>query len=397
MDPTWFGHDYSLVPFVSETGIFDMCEPESIREVVDPQEFEKPLHGVFSREFAASHPDFVHHFLQYTLVGPQQAMWGRAFQVDDLTDPTLEGLIEAARAGVGEFVQISADLLQANYPVTTGLMPWSFTIPWPIVFPAWLDAFGQSTEIYYFLQRSYEPTHVVIRLPQLLWAPGEKVPIQLSVVHAPATPIDGLVASVEVSDDRFQSLWRQQRPLSIKSGPSVTNLDLGEFPIPENFADKFFFVVAELKRVDGRLVSRSVYWPRSLKLMIDPEFREKYRARSQPSLVFEHGPWLRKQVEATSTSLTLEVVSQRDVGENRSRVEVEVRNKGPRPAFFTDINIGGTKRAFYGTDNFFWLPAGEERRLQFEVLWRDPGTRDRAYVTVKAWNAQSIQATIRPR
>jgi hypothetical protein len=90
------------------------------------------------------------------------------------------------------------------------------------------------------------------------------------------------------------------------------------------------------------------------------------------------------------------VVSQSDVGENRSRAEVRVRNTGSRPAFFTDINIGGTKRAFYDTDNFFWLPAGEECRLQFEVLWRDPGRRDRAYVTVKAWNAQSIQATIPP-
>jgi beta-mannosidase len=123
MDPTWFGPIYSLVPFVSETGIFDMCEPESTREVVDPRDFEKRLHGVFSKEFAPSHSEHVHHFLQYELVGPQQALWGRASQVDDLADPTLEGLIEAPRAGVGEFLQISADLLQANYPVTTGLMP----------------------------------------------------------------------------------------------------------------------------------------------------------------------------------------------------------------------------------------------------------------------------------
>jgi beta-mannosidase len=397
MDPTWFGPDYSLVPFVSETGIFDMCEPESIREVVDPQEFDKPLHGVFSKEFAASHPDFVHHFLQYKLSGPQQTMWGRASQMDDLTDPTLEGLIEAARAGVGEFVQVSADLLQANYPVTTGMMPWSFTIPWPIVFPAWLDAFGQSTDIYYFLQRSYEPTHVVVRLPQLVWAPGEKVPIQLSVVHAPATLMEGLVASVEVSDDRFHSLWRQQRTLGIKAGPSVSNLNLGEFPIPQNLEDKFFFVVAELKRADGQGVSRSVYWPRALKLMADPEFRARYRATSQPSLVFEHGPWLRKQVEATSTSLALRVVSQTDDGENRSRVVVLVRNTGALPAFFTDINIEGTKRAFYGTDNFFWLPAGEERRLEFHVLWRNPVTVDGAYMTAKAWNAPSNRATLPPR
>jgi hypothetical protein len=209
--------------------------------------------------------------------------------------------------------------------------------------------------------------------------------------------MEGLVASVEVSDDRFHSLWRQQRTLGIKAGPSVSNLNLGEFPIPQNLEDKFFFVVAELKRADGQGVSRSVYWPRALKLMADPEFRARYRATSQPSLVFEHGPWLRKQVEATSTSLALRVVSQTDDGENRSRVVVLVRNTGALPAFFTDINIEGTKRAFYGTDNFFWLPAGEERRLEFHVLWRNPVTMDGAYMTAKAWNAPSNRATLPPR
>jgi beta-mannosidase len=74
-------------------------------------------------------------------------------------------------------------------------------------------------------------------------------------------------------------------------------------------------------------------------------------------------------------------------------VEVRVRNTGSRPAFLTDINLEGTQRAFYGTDNFFWLPAGEERRLEFEVLWRDPDTRSKAVWTVSAWNAPTQQAT----
>jgi beta-mannosidase len=168
---------------------------------------------------------------------------------------------------------------------------------------------------------------------------------------------------------------------------------MGEFTIPDTLEDKFFFVVAELKGADGKLVSRSVYWPRALKLMADPEFRQKYRATPQHSLVFDHGPWLHKQVEALPTSLALEVVSEINTGGNRSRVEVRVRNTGSRPAFLTDINLEGTRRAFYGRDNFFWLPASEERRLRFEVLWRDPDTCGKAVWTVSAWNAPTQQAT----
>jgi beta-mannosidase len=397
LDPTWYQYVYRLVPFVSETGIFDMCEPESIREVVDPQEFEGPLRGVFGKEFAASHPEFVHHFLQYALRGPQQTMWGRASQVDDISAPTLEGLIDAARVGVGEFLQIASDLLQANYPVTTGVMPWSFTVPWPIVFPAWIDALDQSTAMYYFLKRTYEPTHVVIRLPHLLWARGEKLPISASVIHSPETAMTDVTLSVEILDDQFGLVWRKERPVVVKPGPSVNNVDLGEFMIGPNLADKFFFLVAELKRADGGLISRSVYWPRCLKVMEDVEFRKKYREIAHPSLLFEHGPWLRPQVATTRTTLELAVASHQKLEQNLSRLQVRVRNTGSRPAFLTQINIKGTKRAFYGTDNFLWLAPGEDRSLEFNVLWRDPSTRDRALLTVHAWNAQPKQVAIPAR
>lgn len=392
MDPTWYGHNYRLVPFVSETGIFDMCEPESIREVVDSREFLEPLRGVFGREFAASHPEFVHHFLQYTLVGPQKAMWGRASQVDDLSAPTLEGLIDAARIGVGEFFQIQSDLLQANYPVTTGMMPWSFTVPWPIVFPAYVDALDQATAMYYFLRRTYEPTHVIVRLPQLVWASGEKLPISVSVVHAPEPSIPAARVTVEVYNHRFETVWREERPISVKPGPSVNSVELGTFHISPDLTDKFFFLVAELKGPGGALISRSVYWPRCLRLMEDAAFRERYRETSQPSLVLTNGPWLKPQVTALPTTLELAVTERQDIDDRHSRLQVRVHNTGSRPAFLTQVDITGTKRATYGSDNFFWLPAGETRQLAFNVLWREPATRPRARVTVRAWNAGPREA-----
>jgi len=391
MDPTWYAPVYGQVPFVSETGIMDLAEPESIRAVVSPEEFKQPLRDIFSKEFAASHPEFIHHFLQYAPVGTTQAMWSRITQVDDVAALPLDQLLDDSRVATGEFMQISTDLLQANYPVTTGVMPWSFTIPWPILFPAWVDASDQATAMYYFLKRTYEPTHLVVRLPQLTWAPGEKVPITIAVVHARSNT-SRLTASVEILDDKFDSLWKRAGTVLVKPGPSVTNLELSSFEIPEGLADRFFFVVAELKQPDGTLVSRSVYWPRCLKLMADPEFRKKYRMAPQPSLQFEHGPWLRPQVTATHTSLDLHVVSEKPDGENQSRLRVLVRNTGAKPAFFTQFDIEGTKRAFYGTDNFFVLPRGEERSLEFEVLWKDPAARNKAVFTVRAWNADRTLA-----
>jgi beta-mannosidase len=179
--------------------------------------------------------------------------------------------------------------------------------------------------------------------------------------------------------------------MDVPPGPSAKGLEMGEFTIPDSLEDKFFFVVAEAKQADGTLLSRSVYWPRCLKLMSDPDFRAKYRGSPQPSLNFEHGPWLRPQVAAVRTSLDLMVISRKDVSDSESAVRVRVRNTGSSPAFDAHVGIAGTKRAFYGMDNDLWLMPGESRTMDFRVLWRDPSTRANALVTAGAWNAELRQ------
>jgi hypothetical protein len=91
------------------------------------------------------------------------------------------------------------------------------------------------------------------------------------------------------------------------------------------------------------------------------------------------------------------VLSRTEVSENQSRLRVRVRNTGPKPAFLTHIDIKGTRRAFYGTDNYLWLMPGEERLIDLTILWRDPATRAEAVVTVGAWNAETRQSALAAR
>ncbi len=390
MDPTWYGHLYRWVPFISETGIYNMPDPESLLEVVDAQELKGSFEGIFSKGYPDGHPEFIHHMLEYQGQEPRTLL-SRASQLDDLSKVDLSGFCGATQMAAAEFTQILLDLTQANYPVTTGLMPWSLTVPWPIEFFMFIDGLDQPTASFYTLKRTYEPTHIVVRLPALLWAKGEKLPVSISVVHAPPTALAALTVSVEILDPQFHPLWSEKRQMDVPPGPSAKGLEMGEFTIPDSLEDKFFFVVAEARRTNGSLVSRSVYWPRCLKLMNDADFRAKYRRSPQPSLNFEHGPWLRPQVAAARTSLDLRVISRKDLNDSESAVRVRVRNTGASPAFDTHVNIAGTKRAFYGTDNDLWLMPGEERTLEFNILWRDPAARAGALVTAGAWNADLRQ------
>ena len=182
--------------------------------------------------------------------------------------------------------------------------------------------------------------------------------------------------------------------MNVPAGPAAKSMEMGAFTIPDSLEDKFFFVVAEAKSADGKLLSRSVYWPRCLKLMNDSAFRTKYRGSPQPSLKFENGPWLRPQVAATPTTLGLKVISRKDVSDAESVVRVEVRNTGKTPAFETHVNISGTKRTFWGTDNDLWLTPGETKTIDLNVQWKDAATRGGAQVTVDAWNAGLQQAAV---
>ncbi|NMC20918.1 MAG: beta-mannosidase, partial [Thermogutta sp.] len=180
MDPTWYGRIYRLVPWMAETGMHNIPDPASLREVVDSREFVEPLSGMFSQEFPQKHPDLIHHFVEYS---PSRVprMLSRASQIDDMSAPTLESLAEASQIGAGEFYQILSEALQANYPTTTGLLPWVFKRPWPVIAIMLVDGHGHPTAPYYFLKRTYEPTHVLVRLPHLLWAKEEPLAIQAAV------------------------------------------------------------------------------------------------------------------------------------------------------------------------------------------------------------------------
>lgn len=396
MDPTWYARLYDRVPFVAETGMHNLPEANTIREVVSATELSTPLSNMYSADFERERPDFRHHFVEFN---PSRVprMLSRASHIDDMSAPMLDDLAEASQIGAGEFYQIVTDAMLSNYPVTTGLLPWVYKRPWPVAAIQLVDGFGQPTAPYYFLKRAYEPTHVAVKLPHLIWAAGEAVPIAVAVVHAPPAAASAaagrqVALGVRVFDRDFREVWQRTKKMTVGGGPSVTAEKLGEFTIPHEFEEGFFFLVAELRDVRGALISRSEYHPRCLTRMRDRAFREKYRATPQPGLTFDKGPWLKRQTVRTLTALALDVTERRDTAPSRSQLRLHLRNTGRVPAFAARVDIGGAKRAFYATDNYFWLAPGEKKTLDVEVLWREGQRPTNASVTAQAFNAATVTA-----
>lgn len=387
MDPSWYNRSYKYEAWVSETGMHSIPEPAVFRETVAEKEFFD-LGNMWENDFAEKHPEFTHHFTEY---GPSRVprMLSRASHISDMKDPSLETISEATQVGAGEFYQIFSEKMQGNYPVTAGLMPWVFKRHWPVIAIQLMDWFGHAAAPYYFLKRTYEPTHVAADLPRLLWKAGETLPLNARITHALPSDLRGTV-QVSVLDDSFKPLYSKTLPIHQQASSRATItplLDMGSFNIPATYTDRYLFVLLEFKDQGGKLLSRSFYFPRVLTKMEEPDFYKKYVNEPINWITLEKGPFLKPSVEKTSTQLSLVKLSEQKTAPDRSVVKLRVTNTGKIPAFMLKVDISGTKRAFTASDNFDWLAAGESRTIELDVLWRDPAGAAQAVLEVSAWNA----------
>lgn len=388
MDPCWYNRSYRFEPWVSETGMHSMPEASLFYELVDNKEFVG-LGKMWDNDFYKTHPEFIHHFTEY---GPSRVprMLSRASHIDDMSNPSIESITEATQIGAGEFYQLFSEKMQGNYPITTGLMPWVYKRPWPVIAIQTMDWFGQAAAPYYFLKRTYEPTHVAIDLQRLVWGAGERIGLVGKITHAGASAFAGKL-SVAIYDDTFKPLWNNEAIVNVPEEPSVTQANLGEYQIPSGYRDRFLFVVAELRNSKGELVSRSLYYPRVLKQMEDQVFHDKYVNEPIPWITLDKGPWLKPTVAKTLAKLSAEILANKSISTERSQVRIKITNTGKVPAFMTNIDIAGVKRAFYATDNYFWLAPGESREIEVNVQFREAQTGTKVFLNVGAWNAKIQQ------
>ena len=268
-------------------------------------------------------------------------------------------------------------------------MPWVFKRHWPVIAIQLMDWFGHAGAPYYFMKRTYEPTHISVDIERLLWAPGEKINLNLKVTSAPGTPTGGLKASIKVYDDTFKEIFSNEKPVTLKPGTSVTSVSGGSLDIPGAYADKFLFLLADLHNASGTLISRSYYYPRVLTKMQDTAFYNKYISQPIAWITLEKGPWLKPVVQQSATSLSINVAANKKLTDTESELTIVVKNTGKLPAFMTKLDVAGVKRAFYATDNYLWLQPGESKQVIMNVLWRE--TNRNATAVVSAWNAPGVK------
>jgi beta-mannosidase len=383
MDPAWYKSWIKFVPFVAECGMHSITDPALLYNVVNPEEF-KNLGDLYSDTFAESHPEFIHHFVEFN-AGRVPRMLSRASHMADMSNPSLESLAEATQVAAGEFYQVMCEKIMANYPVTTGLLPWTYKRPWPVVSAIhMLDGFGQPSAPYYFLKRIYEPTHVMFDIERMFWAPGECMPLITKVIHHGDFSMEGQVKLI-IYDETFKVLLQKQKKIRIQAGVSTNSVNLGKYIIPSDYVDRFMLVIAELSDYHGNLVSRGVYWPRSLSLMQQSDFKAKYLTEPTPWPMLEKGPWLKPAVQTVKTNLKTKLLSKKKMNGSFAKCTIEIQNSGEHPAFMVHLDLKGTASPFYASDDYFWLDPKEKKKIKVVIRY----SAKEAAIQVSGWNTRT--------
>ena len=389
MDPCWYGRVFKYVPFISETGIHSVMNADNVRKVITDKSELNELGKMYEKWFASKHPQLMNHFVEYN---PSRIprMLSRASHIDDMNSPTLDSIAEATQVGSGEFYQIFSEQMQANSPFTAGLLPWVFTRSWPS-FSAimMIDGFGQPTAPYYYLKRTYENTHIAVLMPRIIWSGGDNVPFELSITNF--GKIDSKTSAVlNIYNDKFEKLSTLKFEVgTFPEGTSLKKISAGEYVIPADYLDRFFFVEAILSDENGKTISSSVYNLRSLKRASSAKAHKELEhfpipyKHFYPWWTLKAGPWLKPTVKsAPKAELETKIVSQSCDGENCKAV-VEIKNNSNVPAFMTQIKVAGAEK-YYSDDNFFWFPSNTTKT--FNVYWKKGSAP--CEIKVDAWNSK---------
>ncbi len=391
-DASWaWRSELTRGPFISEWGSHGMPSPQTYAQIVDPKEADARIGPTLlkmdEKLMQETFPEVTYHWVEFHRSRlPQMLSRGSAF--DQLAEVPLGRFSEAINAGAAEFYKYSAEAARLGYPQNGGLLFWVWKRPWPIVGIQICDGLGQPSAVYYDVKRAYSSPWPCLLPPYLNYVPGDQVEFRSAVFTELARPdLKDVRLTLRIlgPDLTEQHAWRDLPTLDVPAGPQPVAGPTVSWRVPATFARSFFFAVLELQTKEGVRLARNVYAFRCPAELEDATFCKQYRAKPQPALLLDKGPWLRPQLEKHPTQLDLKVLATARESDLRTRLQVEVTNVGRRPAAMVEIHLSG-KQQYVAEDGLFWLEPGEKKTLWVRVRTDSKGLPATAKLSARAWN-----------
>ncbi|MBE6584775.1 MAG: hypothetical protein E7649_07390 [Ruminococcaceae bacterium] len=375
MEPVWFRHRYSQLPFLAESGLHSLPNFKSIKKLIGEKEYSGTLPDMASPEFALGYPELLNHFSEYR---PERVprLTARISQIVDTRNVTLAELCEASHVQVFEFYQLMVQSMRENYPRSGGVMPWVFKRPWTTAATQTVDGNDLPTLAYYAIQNAYRPVNVCWCQEWSVLCPRESLPLTVKVFNQ----------NSEDLSDAHVTLTVYRPDLSVfaeYSAHFANEVDFGHIELDDCFTDTCFLVCADLER-EGVSVARTVYFNKCTSLLSDAELYKKYRTSPTENLRLDNGPWLKPSV-ASAKKATLKATRLEDGTEGGyGYARVLIENVSDSPAYPVTIDLCDEQKRFFLDDNFFMLKPYEKKTVRITCDDSQVGN-----ISVSLWNGES--------
>lgn len=377
MEPNWYRHRYSQLPFLGESGIHSFPKFKTLQKFIRKEETEGVLPDLSAPEFSENYPELLNHFSEYI---PERVprMTARISQITDMKSVTLEELCEASQVQVYEYYQMMAEAMQENFPRCGGVMPWVFKRPWVTAGVQTVDGDDRPGYAYYAVQNAYRPVHVTWCQQWSVLAPNEAIPLTVKIFNQNHEDLSDCMLRLTVYNPdltvhkEYESAYCAEK-------------DFGVFLPDDRFTDTCFLVCAELTR-ENDIVARSVYFNKCTSVLSDKTLYHAYRTEEKENLRLPDGPWLKHSVCNGKQAKLTACVKDRGFDGTYHYADVTLRNISDVPAYPVTLDVCGNEKRCFLSDNFFLVKPGEEKTVR---LTCDSGKADG--IEVAFWNGEHIR------
>jgi len=387
-EPTWYRKMYKNMPFVGEAGTHTFPNSKTLKMLICEKEFNTPIDRFGSDKMISDYKELGNHITEFDSWGLFKKIPAMS-HIIDINNVKVSDLCEATGISSYEYYQFMIQAMREQYPVTGGILPWVFKRPWATVAVQMVDGNFDPVAPYYAVKNAYNDTEIHLTLKELLYAKGDSVELEAVIINESEKNVNG-TAVITVYSPEFEKVFSKSFKVNIGADTYKTKITAGDFIIPENWTDKYFFLHTAFYCENGEKISQSFYWPMVLKAMEDSEFKARRRADNETVLTHENGPWLMPQIKDLCDNQNV-FVSAENVLFSGERItgSIVIENNGTKPLFPVKITVLNEAFVQCLDDDSFLLEAGEKRKIGF-TLRNDKSLKETLLFSIKAWNTEEI-------
>jgi hypothetical protein len=237
-----------------------------------------------------------------------------------------------------------------------------------------VDWYGTPKPSYYYVKRAARPVHVAVDFKQYMWKAGETFSADINVLNDADVSVSHCVYDAKILDIAGHELASQHGIAQAEANQSARVGSL-TFQIPESMVGEAFFLSAEIKDQEGKLLS-SVLYPIGVETQGTGD---------------EHDALLKTISRMPQTTLTVECLSKSftklQTGSYLERVKIE--NHGSMIGYNVRLRFAeefDSVDAMY-SDNYVSLLPGESTTIVVELRPKPETTMpSELHLGVSGWN-----------